>query len=172
MRSPSEVTSGLGWTREAGVMVTAANDGVRVPQGPSRMCASCVWARARPRVSCSTAREPSGCRVRRGFRGRARSARVAGVVGGPRGMEAFQRLTSHTATCMCPDGASTRLVDLGRGADLYPESRGGQPQIQAQEPGRRAPTVDTAGGRAHRRVQESQFSDDGSGPGGTCHWPE
>lgn len=171
MRSASEVTSGLGWTREAGVMVTAADDGVSVPQGPSRVCASCVWARVRPRVSCSAAREPSGCRVRRGVRGRARAARAAGVGGRPRGMEAFQPLTSYTAACMCPDRASTRLADLGRAAGLYPESRGGRPQIQAQEPGRRVPAVDTAGGKAHGRVRESQFSDDGSGPGGTCRWP-
>lgn len=140
-------------------------------QGPSFVCASCMWARVRPPVSCSAAREPSGCRVRRGIQGRARAARAAGVGGKPRGMEAFQPLTSHIATCMCPDGASTRLVDLGRGADLYPESRGGRPQIQVQKPWRRVPTVDTAGGRAHGRVRESQFSDDGSGPGGTCHWP-
>lgn len=171
MRSPSEVTSGLGWTREAGVMVTAADDGVSVPQGPSCVCASCVWARVRPRVSCSAAREPSGCRVRRGVWGRARAARAAGVGGRPRGMEAFQPLTSYTATCMCPDGASTRLADLGRAAGPYPESRGGRPQIQAQEPGWRVPAVDTAGGKAHGRVRESQFSDDDSGPGRTCRWP-
>ena len=42
-----EVTSGLCWTREAGAKVTAANNWVSVPQGPSRVCASRVWARVR-----------------------------------------------------------------------------------------------------------------------------
>lgn len=147
MRSPSEVTSGLGWTREAGVMVTAADDGVSVPQGPSRVCASCVWARVRPRVSCSAAREPSGCRVRRGVRGRARAARAAGVGGRPRGMEAFQPLTSYTAACMCPDRASTRLADLGRGADLYPESRGGGHRFKHKSRGGGCPLWTRQAGR-------------------------
>ena len=48
----------------------------QVPRGPSHACASCVWARVRPRVSCSTAHEPSACRVRRGVWGGARQLDV------------------------------------------------------------------------------------------------
>ena len=141
----------------------------QVPRGPSHACASCVWARVRPRVSCSTAHEPSACRVRRGVWGGARAARAAGVGDGPRGMEAFQPLTSYTTACTCPGRASTGLVDPLRGADLYPESRREQPQIQAQEWGRQVagPTgrYRRAGFQMMAVVWEGRVSGPGKGRG-------
>lgn len=161
-----EVTSGLD-ARGRGDGHSSQRLG-QVPQGPSHVCASRVWARVRPHVSCSTAHEPSGCRVRRGVWGGARAARAAGVRDGPRGMEAFQPLTAYTTAGTCPGRASTRLVDPVRGADLYPESRGERPQIQAQERGRQVAGPTGGYRRAGFQMMAVVWEGRVSGPGKGC----
>lgn len=143
------------------------HSGQPLGQGPSRVCASCVWACVGPSDSCSTAHEPSGCRVRWGVQGRTGAARAAGVGARPRGMEAFQPLTSYTTAC--PGRASTQPIDPVRGASLYPESRGGRPQIQAQALGQQVagPTggYRRAGFQTMAVVWEGRVSGPGKGRG-------